>query len=90
MADAWHLQFAPHTSASVLSTAASVHVLSVAPNAFIYEADVSAINAFRDDLGAPFEIVDGTITAPETPGLGVEINESLITKYPFIPGASYQ
>jgi multicomponent Na+:H+ antiporter subunit D len=32
LADAWHLQFAPHTSASVLSTAASVHVLSAATN----------------------------------------------------------
>lgn len=90
LAGAWHLQFAPHTSASVLSTAASTHVLSVAPNAFIYEADVSAINAFRDELGAPFEIVDGTILAPEAPGLGVEIDETVIEKYPFIPGASYQ
>lgn len=90
LADAWHLQFAPHTSASVLSTAASLHVLSVAPNAFIYEADVSAINAFRDELGKPFEIVDGVILAPESPGLGVEIDESLITRYTFIPGASYQ
>ncbi|WP_054311664.1 mandelate racemase/muconate lactonizing enzyme family protein [Mesorhizobium sp. 1M-11] len=90
LADAWHLQFAPHTSASVLSTAASTHVLSVAPNAFIYEADVSAINAFRDELGSPIEVVDGTISAPEGPGLGVEIDESLIGKYPFIPGASYQ
>lgn len=90
LADTWHLQFAPHTSASVLSTAASVHVLSVAPNAFIYEADVSAINAFRDDLGPPFAIENGTILAPEGPGLGVEIDERLITRYPFIPGASYQ
>ena len=90
LAGAWHLQFAPHTSASVLSTAASTHVLSVAPNAFIYEADVSAINAFRDELGAPFEIVDGTILAPDAPGLGVEIDEKVIEKYPFIPGASYQ
>ncbi|MGK6315517.1 mandelate racemase/muconate lactonizing enzyme family protein [Neorhizobium sp. DT-125] len=90
LADTWHLQFAPHTSASVLSTAASLHTLSVAPNAFIYEADVSAINAFRDELGKPFEIVDGIILAPEGPGLGVEINESLISRYPFIPGASYQ
>ncbi|MGK9054618.1 mandelate racemase/muconate lactonizing enzyme family protein [Neorhizobium petrolearium] len=90
LADAWHLQFAPHTSASVLSTAASLHVLSVAPNAFIYEADVSAINAFRDELGKPFEIVDGVILVPESPGLGVAIDESLITRYPFIPGASYQ
>ncbi|MBX3539217.1 MAG: mandelate racemase/muconate lactonizing enzyme family protein, partial [Chelatococcus sp.] len=90
LADTWHLQFAPHTSASVLSTAASVHVLSVAPNAFIYEADVSAINAFRDDLGPPFAIENGTILAPEGPGLGIEIDERLITRYPFIPGASYQ
>ncbi len=90
LAGAWHLQFAPHTSASVLSTAASTHVLSVAPNAFIYEADVSAINAFRDELGTPFEIVDGTILAPEAPGLGVQIDEKVIEEYPFIPGASYQ
>ncbi len=90
LAGAWHLQFAPHTSASVLSTAASTHVLSVAPNAFIYEADVSAINAFRDELGTPFEIVDGSILAPDAPGLGVEIDETVIEKYPFIPGASYQ
>lgn len=90
LAGAWHLQFAPHTSASVLSTAASVHVLSVAPNAFIYEADVSAINAFRDELGVPFEITNGEIMAPDGPGLGVEIDERLIDKYPFIPGASYQ
>ena len=90
LADTWHLQFAPHTSASVLSTAASVHVLSVAPNAFIYEADVSAINAFRDDLGPPFVIENGTILAPEGPGLGVAVDERLIARYPFIPGASYQ
>jgi L-alanine-DL-glutamate epimerase-like enolase superfamily enzyme len=89
MADAWHLQFAPHTSASVLSTAASVHVLSAAPNGFVYEADVSATNAFRDELGTPFEIVDGSILAPEAPGLGVAVDEAVIDRYPFIRGASY-
>lgn len=90
LADSWHLAFAPHTSASVLSTAASTHVLSAAPNAFIYEADVSVINAFRDDLGTPILVENGFITAPDGPGLGVEVNEELIAKYPFIPGASYQ
>lgn len=89
MADAWHLQFAPHTSASVLSTAASTHVLSAAPNAFVYEADVSAINAFRDELGAPFALEDGHILAPEGPGLGVAVDEAVIGRYPFMRGASY-
>lgn len=91
MAGAWHLHLAPHTSASILSTAASLHVLSAAPNGFIYEADVSAVNAFRDELGSPvLTVKDGTIQAPERPGLGVEINEEVIERYPFIRGASYQ
>ncbi|MDO9523995.1 MAG: mandelate racemase/muconate lactonizing enzyme family protein [Gemmobacter sp.] len=89
LADTWHLQFAPHTSASVLSTAASTHVLSAAPNAYIYEADVSATNAFRDELGAPFVIEDGHIMAPDGPGLGVTVDERLIDRFPFIRGASY-
>lgn len=90
LAGAWHLKFAPHTSASVLSTAATLHVMSVAPNAFVYEADVSAINAFRDVLGTPIEVTEGLVRAPEGPGLGVEIDESLIDEYPVILGASYQ
>jgi L-alanine-DL-glutamate epimerase-like enolase superfamily enzyme len=66
-----------------------VHVLSAATNAFVYEADVSAINAFRDELGPPFALENGTILAPEGPGLGIAVDERLIERYPFIRGASY-
>ncbi|NNC01227.1 mandelate racemase/muconate lactonizing enzyme family protein, partial [Corallococcus exiguus] len=91
MASAWHLKIAPHTSASALSTAASVHVLSALPNGHIYEADVSRINAFRDELSSePFRIKDGFIRASDRPGLGIEVDESIIERYPLILGASYQ
>jgi len=90
MADAWHLRFAPHTSASVLSTAATLHCLSAASNGYIYEADVSKINGFRDDFGTVIPVVDGMVQAPESPGLGVELDESRIGDWVFLPGASYQ
>lgn len=91
LASTWHLAVAPHTSASVLSTGASLAVLSALPNGTWYEADVSRVNAFRDELGigAPM-VVDGYIEASDRPGLGVEIDESVIDRYPVILGASYQ
>jgi L-alanine-DL-glutamate epimerase-like enolase superfamily enzyme len=90
MADAWHLRFAPHTSASVLSTAATLHCLMAAPNAFIYEADVSPVNGFRDEFGTRIPVVDGMIEVPEGPGLGVEIDPDRMPHWSFIQGASYQ
>lgn len=89
MADAWGLQFAPHTSASALSTAASLAVLTAAPNGCIYEADVSPTNAFRDALGTIFPITDGMIEPTDAPGLGVEVDPAIIARHPFRKGASY-
>ncbi|MCS7024040.1 MAG: mandelate racemase/muconate lactonizing enzyme family protein [Bryobacteraceae bacterium] len=37
-------------------------------------------------LAQPLEIVDGHLVVPAKPGLGVEVNESVIEKYPWIPG----
>jgi hypothetical protein len=32
------------------------------------------------------EIINGCMKVPDTPGLGIEINEEVINKYPFIKG----
>ncbi len=37
-------------------------------------------------LKEPLEIVDGDLVVPRKPGLGVEIDEGVIEKYPWIPG----
>jgi L-alanine-DL-glutamate epimerase-like enolase superfamily enzyme len=37
-------------------------------------------------LREPFEIVRGDLVVPKGPGLGIEIDERVIEKYPFIPG----
>jgi L-alanine-DL-glutamate epimerase-like enolase superfamily enzyme len=37
-------------------------------------------------LKEPLEIADGELVVPRTAGLGVEINEGVIEKYPWVPG----
>lgn len=90
MGAAWHLSVAPHTSQSVIGTAANVHLLCAAPNGMIYEADISARNPWRDRLAKnPLEVVDGHIEPNDKPGLGLEIDETMLDAFPPIPGPSY-
>ena len=39
-----------------------------------------------DILARPLEIKDGVLTVPKGPGLGIDIDERVIEKYPWIPG----
>jgi len=90
MAAAWHLFAAPHTSHTVISAAANVHLLCALPNALIFEADVAGVNPFRTELaGDACRIVDGHIEPPQGPGLGLTIDETLLERYPAIPGPCY-
>ena len=37
-------------------------------------------------LTQPLEIHNGELVVPKTPGLGIEVDESVVERYPFIPG----
>jgi L-alanine-DL-glutamate epimerase-like enolase superfamily enzyme len=90
MAAAWHLWAAPHTSHTVISAAANVHLLSALPNGLIFEADVAGINPFRTELaGDTYRVVDGHITPSDKPGLGLDIDEAVLDAHPAIPGPCY-
>ena len=90
MAAAWHFWAAPHTSHTIISTAANVHLLGALPNGLIFEADVAGINPFRTDLaGAVYSVVDGHIEPLDRPGLGLEIDEAVLAAHPGIPGPCY-
>lgn len=91
MGAAWHLPLAPHTSMSMFSTAANVHVMCAIPNALIYEADLSPVNPFRDDITtSPLIVKDGFIEPSDKPGLGLELDEVALNKYfPAVPGPCY-
>ena len=56
-----------------------------------FEADLSAHNPFRDDLCDWRAEIDaeGNVHPPETPGLGVTIEESALAHFPLIDGPGY-
>lgn len=76
MADAYQLPVAPHTAGGPLLFYASTHLTTAATNVWIqescqrfYERDWPAM------LENPIAPAGGTITAPEGPGLGMEIKK---------------
>jgi L-alanine-DL-glutamate epimerase-like enolase superfamily enzyme len=90
-ASAWKLRINPHTSATGLNMAATLHFLASIDNGGYYEADASIENLFRDRLTSQACEVDkeGLVVPPEAPGLGVEIDEEFIRTHPVIEGPGY-
>jgi galactonate dehydratase len=83
MAEARGIMLAPHSgSLGPVAEYAALHVLAAVPNALMLER-VEIDWAGRAEVITPVPVqVDGCITVPDGPGLGVEINEEAIAKYP--------
>ena len=83
MAEAHFITVAPHSgSLGPIAEYAAIHVLAAIPNALILER-------VHDDVPARYEVVDphpetvnGYIEVPDRPGLGVDIDEDVVAKYP--------
>ena len=90
LARLYSVQCVPHCWGSALAIAATMQVLSLLPaytqgatsDGPMLEFDTYE-NPFRTELltTKPFQIVDGQMTIPTGPGLGVEVNEEIIKKY---------
>lgn len=90
IASAWRIPIHPHSSATGLNHAATLHFMAATENSGYFEACVSKFNPFRDMFGTIFEIGrDGCVEPPSGPGLGVEVDEALFDKYPSIDGPGY-
>jgi galactonate dehydratase len=78
MADAYHIPGSPHTCGGPLLYVASAHLSTAIPNFCYMESNywkyTHQYPYFIDGVPVP---VDGYITAPEGPGLGVEIRPEL-------------
>jgi len=86
MADAEACTVAPHTGNSPVITAASLQLDAGIPNVLIQETfDDYDHPTLRTEMfsGLP-SVVDGRFSVPDRPGLGVEFDESVCAKYPYI------
>lgn len=82
MASAWNTPLCPHIHATV-GVAASIHLLTATPNTLAAEYITSGGSyKLRQALyGQAFMAEDGWVSAPDVPGLGIEIREEALEKY---------
>ena len=70
-----------HSYKTGVNIAASLHFVAALPNTHYFEYCVEQ-GALRQTLTRQkFPVVDGDISVPEEPGLGVEVDETVVAKY---------
>jgi galactonate dehydratase len=85
MAEAYHIQLAPHHACSPLSVATCAHVAACVPNFLIQEYGVADSACARAVVPEPLRLVDGYLELPQKPGLGVELDEAAAERFPYRP-----
>ncbi len=92
MAGAHKITVNPHTSATALNMATTLHFLCAVDNPGYFEGDVTTLNPFRDALcgRAAYSLdVNGCARPPEGVGCGLGVDEAFVRAHPLIEGPCY-
>lgn len=93
-ADDGSITFVPHNFGTHLGLVANAHLITASPESPLLEypvfgSDVAGMYPFplaEDVLSTDLDIADGQLRLPDRPGLGVEVDESVIEDYPHVDG----
>ena len=80
LADLYYVPVAMHNVSSPVATVASAHVGAAVPNALAVEFHSYELG-WWSDLVEENVIEDGRITVPETPGLGVTVDDDVVAEH---------
>jgi galactonate dehydratase len=83
MAENHYIPVAPHNPNGPIATAATLNAMLTMPNSLILEFWLDVERVRRSLLKRYFEVRDGYVYPSKLPGLGIEVNESALTKYPY-------
>jgi len=85
MAEAYYAQIAPHLYTGPIEGAANVQVDTCSPN-FLIQESIETWGGFHAEiLVEPMRWEKGYVLPPTKPGLGIELNEEVAAKHPYIP-----
>ena len=86
MAEPYFVVISPHNfNSTTVGLAATIQVSAAIPNFLITEYFVNLEELGRDIAKTPFEVQDGYIQIPDTPGLGIDLDEERLAAYPYKP-----
>jgi len=75
------LRVAPHTWSDAVTITANAHVVASIDHGLTVEMDQTGNPFVEQLLVEPLEVRDGELTLNSAPGLGIELNESIIERY---------
>ncbi len=81
LASAFNLRLAPHLWAGAPCFFAGLHVCAASPASFTVEFSLGANPMIHDLSKSPVRVADGMIAIPESPGIGLDMNEAVIKKF---------
>jgi galactonate dehydratase len=82
MAEAAGVGFCPHNPNGPLTNAATLQIAACTPNFFMLETMANDVPWRSEISDEEIYLVDGEMKIPERPGLGIELNEGSIERYP--------
>ena len=81
IAEVFNAQIAPHLYAGPIEWAANIHLAASIPNILMLE---SIDTPFHNDLiRGSITVENGFVTASDTPGLGIDVDETLARAHPY-------
>ena len=83
MAEAYHVQIAPHLYCGPVVGAANIQLATCSPNFLIQESILDWKGFHTEILKKPIQWENGYIIPPTAPGLGVELNEEVALANPY-------
>ena len=83
MAEPYRVAVSPHNfNSTTVGLAATLNVCTCIPNFLITEYFVNFEQRSNEIALHPFKVEDGYIRLPEGPGLGIELDEEALRRYP--------
>jgi len=83
MAEVQHVQIAPHLYCGPVVGAANIQLAACSPNFLILEGIERWDGFHAEVLRKPIRWEDGYVIPPTDPGLGVELDETVIAQHPY-------
>ena len=89
MASARGIRLAPHAWGSGVLFAASIHMAMASPNCHILEVSQGYMPMMNELFNEPYDIREGTVHAPQDPGLGFTLRDDVFDRFEYVPGPEY-
>lgn len=82
-AETYYVDIAPHLYAGPVEAAANIHLGLSTPN-FLIQESLEQMDGFPSEiLRKPLVWQDGFLLAPDEPGIGVELDDDVVSRHPY-------